>query len=93
MRPLPYLERRRILEDLRLDAAQWRVPEAFEDGERCGRRSASTNQNRAYWRFELERDARSPRRERRLLVPLPAARIPAPAVFPGAAPFPTTKRR
>jgi bifunctional non-homologous end joining protein LigD len=30
---LPYSERRRILEGLQLDAAQWRTPEAFDDGE------------------------------------------------------------
>jgi bifunctional non-homologous end joining protein LigD len=29
----PYRERRRLLEDLRLDGTRWRVPEAFEDGE------------------------------------------------------------
>jgi bifunctional non-homologous end joining protein LigD len=29
----PYSERRRILEDLRLDAPQWRTPHAFDDGE------------------------------------------------------------
>jgi bifunctional non-homologous end joining protein LigD len=29
----PYRERRRILEELRLDASQWRTPEAFDDGE------------------------------------------------------------
>jgi bifunctional non-homologous end joining protein LigD len=29
----PYRERRRILEELRLDGVQWRVPEAFDDGE------------------------------------------------------------
>jgi bifunctional non-homologous end joining protein LigD len=29
----PYSERRRILEDLGLDAPQWRTPEAFDDGE------------------------------------------------------------
>jgi bifunctional non-homologous end joining protein LigD len=29
---LPYSERRRILEDLRLDGPQWRTPEAFDDG-------------------------------------------------------------
>jgi bifunctional non-homologous end joining protein LigD len=28
-----YRQRRQILEELRLDGAQWRVPEAFEDGE------------------------------------------------------------
>jgi bifunctional non-homologous end joining protein LigD len=30
---LPYSERRRILAELRLDAPQWRTPEAFDDGE------------------------------------------------------------
>jgi bifunctional non-homologous end joining protein LigD len=30
---LPYSERRRILESLGLNAAQWRTPEAFDDGE------------------------------------------------------------
>jgi bifunctional non-homologous end joining protein LigD len=30
---MPYSERRRILEGLRLNAAQWRTPEAFDDGE------------------------------------------------------------
>jgi ATP-dependent DNA ligase len=29
----PYRERRRILEGLELDAAQWRTPAAFDDGE------------------------------------------------------------
>src|SRR5262245_36113100 len=29
----PYRERRRILEGLGLDAAQWRTPEAFDDGQ------------------------------------------------------------
>jgi bifunctional non-homologous end joining protein LigD len=29
----PYRERRRILEGLQLDAAGWRTPEAFDDGE------------------------------------------------------------
>jgi bifunctional non-homologous end joining protein LigD len=29
----PYSERRRIIEDLGLDAAQWKTPEAFDDGE------------------------------------------------------------
>jgi bifunctional non-homologous end joining protein LigD len=29
----PYSERRRILEDLQLDAPQWRTPAAFDDGE------------------------------------------------------------
>jgi bifunctional non-homologous end joining protein LigD len=33
VRAQPYRQRRRILEQLRLDGAQWRVPEAFEDGE------------------------------------------------------------
>jgi bifunctional non-homologous end joining protein LigD len=28
-----YRERRRILEDLRLDSVQWRTPQAFDDGE------------------------------------------------------------
>jgi bifunctional non-homologous end joining protein LigD len=30
---LPYSERRRMLEDLRLDGSRWRTPEAFDDGE------------------------------------------------------------
>jgi bifunctional non-homologous end joining protein LigD len=30
---LPYSERRRALEDLKLDAPKWRTPEAFDDGE------------------------------------------------------------
>jgi bifunctional non-homologous end joining protein LigD len=30
---LPYSERRRILEGLRLNASQWRTPEAFDDGD------------------------------------------------------------
>ena len=29
----PYRERRRILEDMRLDGRHWRTPDAFEDGE------------------------------------------------------------
>jgi bifunctional non-homologous end joining protein LigD len=29
---LPYTERRRILEEMRLDGQQWRTPEAFDDG-------------------------------------------------------------
>jgi bifunctional non-homologous end joining protein LigD len=29
---LPYSERRRVLEDLKLDAPQWRTPDAFDDG-------------------------------------------------------------
>jgi bifunctional non-homologous end joining protein LigD len=29
----PYSERRRILEELRLDAPLWKTPEAFDDGE------------------------------------------------------------
>jgi bifunctional non-homologous end joining protein LigD len=29
----PYRERRQILEELRLDGTQWRVPEVFDDGE------------------------------------------------------------
>jgi bifunctional non-homologous end joining protein LigD len=29
----PYRERRQILKELRLDGAQWRVPDVFEDGE------------------------------------------------------------
>jgi bifunctional non-homologous end joining protein LigD len=29
----PYRERRRILEELRLDSRQWRTPETFDDGE------------------------------------------------------------
>jgi len=33
VRRSPYEERRQILEELRLDAAQWRTPETFEDGE------------------------------------------------------------
>lgn len=33
VRAEPYRERRQILEELRLDGSQWRVPEAFEDGE------------------------------------------------------------
>ena len=33
VRSAPYRDRRQILEELRLDGAQWRVPEAFEDGE------------------------------------------------------------
>jgi bifunctional non-homologous end joining protein LigD len=32
VRSLPYIERRRILDEMKLDAAQWRAPEAFEDG-------------------------------------------------------------
>jgi bifunctional non-homologous end joining protein LigD len=32
VRPLPYVERRRMLEDFGLEGLQWRVPEAFEDG-------------------------------------------------------------
>src|SRR5829696_4808509 len=31
-RPEPYLERRRILDELGLAGPQWRVPEAFDDG-------------------------------------------------------------
>jgi hypothetical protein len=33
LKGLPYGERRQILEELRLDGSQWKVPEAFEDGE------------------------------------------------------------
>jgi bifunctional non-homologous end joining protein LigD len=29
----PYVERRRILEGLQLDAARWRTPEAFDDAQ------------------------------------------------------------
>jgi bifunctional non-homologous end joining protein LigD len=38
----PYSERRRILEGLRLNASQWRTPEAFDDGEALRRPCAST---------------------------------------------------
>jgi bifunctional non-homologous end joining protein LigD len=76
----PYSERRRILEDLKLDAPQWRTPQAFDDSEalwagvcehelegvvskrRSGRyvpggRGWIETKNRAYWRYELEREA------------------------------------
>jgi bifunctional non-homologous end joining protein LigD len=53
----PYSERRRILEDLRLDGRFWRTPEAFEDGE-------------ALWEavcaHELEGVVAKPRRSRSL---------------------------
>jgi bifunctional non-homologous end joining protein LigD len=38
----PYRERRRILEKLRLDGTQARVPETFDDGEALRRPCAST---------------------------------------------------
>jgi bifunctional non-homologous end joining protein LigD len=74
-----YRERREMLEGLRLDGSQWRVPEAFEDGSALweavcehelegvvakrlnepylpGERSWLKVKNRAYWRYELERE-------------------------------------
>jgi ATP-dependent DNA ligase len=82
VRAEPYRERRQILEELRLDGSQWRVPEAFEDGEAlweaicehglegvvakrlqepylCDERRWVKVKNRAYWRYELEHEARS----------------------------------
>jgi bifunctional non-homologous end joining protein LigD len=75
----PHVERRKLLEALRLNGPHWRTPEAFDDGEalweavcehelegvvakrRAGRytpgeRGWIKTKNRAYWRYEMERE-------------------------------------
>lgn len=39
----PYSERRRVLEGLGLNAAQWKTPDAFDDGEALWPPSSSTS--------------------------------------------------
>jgi bifunctional non-homologous end joining protein LigD len=79
VRPLPFVDRRQILEDLQLAGRQWWVPGAFEDGEALwqavcehelegvvakrlhepylnGERVWVKIKNRAYWRYELDRE-------------------------------------
>jgi bifunctional non-homologous end joining protein LigD len=87
----PYTRRRVVLGDLQLDGAQWRTPEAFDDGEALwvavcehelegvvakprrgryvpGERGWIKTKNRAYWRWELEREGGSKiRRERQFV--------------------------
>jgi len=89
LRPKPYLERRRILDELGLQGPHWQVPEAFDDGPALwaavcehelegvvakrlhepylsGERGWVKAKNRAYWRYELEREGAIRSRQRTL---------------------------
>jgi bifunctional non-homologous end joining protein LigD len=48
LRPQPYRERRRLLEELTLAGPQWRVPERFDDGKALWK--AVCDKLRASWR-------------------------------------------
>ena len=88
---VPYAKRRGILEQLGLNAGQWRTPEAFDDGHalweavcehelegvvakrRSGRyvpgdRGWIKTKNRAYWRYEMEREGAFKSRRQRQFV-------------------------